>query len=150
MAQAKKTTKTTAAKTTKATEEKVAPAAKTTAAKAAPVKAAEPVVEVKAETKPAAAEVKTEAKAEAKPAVKTPTKKTAAKKAVETKTELYVEFGGQQVFTDKVAEDVKKTYAAQGGTDEIKTLKIYLKPEESAAYFVVNDTTEGRMDVFFS
>ncbi len=146
MAQAKKTTKTTtAAKTTKATEEKTT-AAKTTAAKATAAKTAEVKT---AAVKP---ETTVEVKAEVKPAAtKAPAKRTTAKKAAtEVKTELYVEFGGQQVFADKVIEDVKKTYAAQGGTDEIKSVKVYLKPEEQAAYFVVNDTINGRMDVFFS
>lgn len=84
----------------------------------------------KEEVKEAAAEVKEEVKAEAK-------------------TEVFVEFGGVQVSVDEVVENVKKTFAAEGNADEVKSVKVYLKPEDSAAYYVVNDTIEGKMDVYF-
>lgn len=132
----KKTTTTTAAKeTAKAapakTTAKTTTAAKTTAAKA----------EAKPATKTTAAKAKTEEKA-------APAKKTTTRKAVEAK--VYIEFNGAKVAVDEVIENVKATYKANGGNDSIKTLDIYVKPEESAAYFVVNGEIEGnKMDVYF-
>jgi len=32
-----------------------------------------------------------------------------------------------------------------GNVDEIKKLSVYVKPEENAAYYVVNDKVQGRI-----
>lgn len=95
----------------------------------------------KAETKTAA---KTAApKAETKTAAKKPAaKRTCAKKA-ETKVEMFIEFGGVQVSVDEIIANTKKANGA-----EPKTLKIYVKPEESKAYYVA-DGVEKEMDVYF-
>ncbi len=123
--------------------------------KAAEVKAEEVKAEVKAaETK--AEEVKAEAKAEKKaPAKKAPAKKAAPKKpeaveakiaetkTVETKADFYIEFGGVQVAAKDVLENIKKTIGK-----DTKEIAVYLKPEESKAYFVA-DGEKGEMDVYF-
>ncbi len=129
------TEKKTAAKTTKAA------ATKTTTKKTATKAAAETkAVETKA------AEVKAEAKAtEKKPAAKkaTTTKKTTTKKTA-AKVEMFIEFGGVQVSVDEIIENVKKV----NGKDA-KNYTIYLKPEDSKAYFVA-DGEEKEMDVYFA
>lgn len=108
--------------------------------------AAKAETETKATAKKTAtkkAETKTTAKAEAKaPAKKTATKKTTAKKAA-TKVEVFVEFAGAQVSIDEVIANVQK---ANG--EAAKNISIYLKPEESKAYFVA-DGAEKEMDVYF-
>ena len=128
--------------------------------KAAEVKAEEVKAEVKAaEVKAAevkAEEVKAEAKAEKKaPAKKAPAKKAAPKKpeaveakiaetkTVETKADFYIEFGGVQVAAKDVLENIKKTIGK-----DTKEIAVYLKPEESKAYFVA-DGEKGEMDVYF-
>ena len=126
--EAKKETKT-AAKTTKT-------AAKTT--KAAAAKTAKAADEKKT-TK--AAEKKAPAKKTA--AKKTTTKKAAASKAVKTNVEVFVEFGGVQVSIDEVVKNIKLTNGKAA-----KDITVYLKPEESKAYFVA-DGEEKEMDVFF-
>lgn len=118
----KKTTKTAAKAATKTAAKATKTAAKTTAAKA---------------TKAAATEEK---KA---PAKKAAPKKTAAKKPVEAKVDFFVEFGGVQVSVAQVVENVKATYGK-----DAKEISVYLKPEESKAYFVA-DGEEMEMDVFF-
>ncbi len=122
------TTKKAAAKTA---EKETKTAAKTTTKTAA-----------KATTKTAA---KTEKKAPAKkaPAKKTAAKKTTAKKAAEAKVDFFVEFGGVQVSIEDVVNNVKATYGK-----DAKEISVYLKPEESKAYFVA-DGEEMEMDVFF-
>ena len=108
-----------------------------------------------------AAEVKAEAKAEKKaPAKKAPAKKAAPKKTapkkpeavetkiaeakpVETKADFFVEFGGVQVAAKDVLENIKKTIGK-----DAKEIAVYLKPEESKAYFVA-DGEKGEMDVYF-
>ncbi len=126
------TTKKTAAKAVeKETVKPVAKAAENETAKAAPAKAAEK-----------------KAPAKKAPAKKAPVKKAPAKKAVEikpaeAKVNFFVEFGGVQVAVDEVIKNVKATYGK-----DAKEISVYLKPEESKAYFVA-DGVEKEMDVFF-
>lgn len=126
------TTKKTAAKAVeKETVKPVAKATENETAKAAPAKAAEK-----------------KAPAKKAPAKKAPVKKAPAKKAVENKpaeakVNFFVEFGGVQVAVDEVIKNVKATYGK-----DAKEISVYLKPEESKAYFVA-DGVEKEMDVFF-
>lgn len=106
----------------------------------------EKVVEKAAEVKETVKEtVKSAAK---KTAQKKTTRKTTTKKEASS-TEVFVEFYGQQSSVESVEERVKAAFVAEGhkaGT--IKSLKIYLKPEEQAAYYVINDKFAGRVDLF--
>ena len=130
---------------------KKAAATKAAAEKETAVK--EPVK--KATTK--AAEKATETPAKKAPARKAPAKKTAPKKvapkkpaakAVEAKTEpkvdFFVEYGGVQVSIEEVISNVKITLGK-----DAKEISVYLKPEESKAYFVADGNEEKEMDVFF-
>ena len=88
--------------------------------------------EVKAETKteaPKAEEPKKETK-------KAPAKRTTAK---DIKTSVVVQFAGKEVTEKDLIAAVKKAYTKKGNkVGDIKTIEIYVKPEESAAYYVVN------------
>ena len=100
-------------------------------------------------TKTADAAEKTVKKAETK--VKAAAKKPAAKKAAKEvlKPEITVQYQNLEVTTEVVEERVKAQFAAEGhrvGT--IKKLNIYVKPEEYAAYYVINDKFTGRVDLF--
>lgn len=90
------------------------------------------------------AAAKKAAPAKKAPAKKTAAKTTAAKKtASATKVDVYVEFAGAQVSVDEVIKNVKLTNGKIA-----KDLTIYIKPDESKAYFVA-DGEEKEMDVFF-
>lgn len=80
------------------------------------------------------------------------TKKVAVKKNVKTaevkkakekkagKVELYVQFSNQEVVTDAVLERVKQAYMTAGNEmTENDDIRIYIKPEENKAYYVVNN-----------
>lgn len=102
-------------------------------------KAAAPKAEVKkAPAKKAAP--KTEAKkapAKKAEAAKAPAKKTEASKAV--KSSVYVQFAGKEFSEKDLVEAAKSAYIALGNkASDIKTLEVYVKPEESVAYYVVN------------
>lgn len=124
---------------------------KKTAAKAVEKETVKPVAKAtENETAKVAPAKATEKKAPAKkaPAKKAPVKKAPAKKAVENKpaeakVNFFVEFGGVQVAVDEVIKNVKATYGK-----DAKEISVYLKPEESKAYFVA-DGVEKEMDVFF-
>ncbi|MBR5127387.1 MAG: hypothetical protein IKU69_03060 [Roseburia sp.] len=113
---------------------------------------AEPVVEVKEEVKKAPAKkaaTKTEtAKKETvkKETTKKAATKTTAKKAVAPAVVL--QFGGQEVNMDAVVENAKNAFVAEGHKEsEIKEFQIYVKPEEYAAYYVINGVS-GRINLF--
>lgn len=62
--------------------------------------------------------------------------------------EIVIQFGAHEVSAAEITEKVKKDYlAAAGGGAEIKGLKIYVKPEDNKAYYVVNGETEGNVEL---
>lgn len=136
------TTKKTTAKTVAAAKE-TAPA--TEVKKAVTETAKETVKETAPAKKAPAKKAAPKKVAPKKPAAKTAPAKTtkATAKAVESKVNFFVEFGGVQVSVDEVIENVKATYGK-----DAKEISVYLKPEESKAYFVA-DGEESEMDVFF-
>ncbi len=114
-----------------------------TTAKAATAKKEEKKTTAKAAAKKTTAVKTAEKKPAAKTAAKKPAvKKTAPKKATEN-VEVFVEFGGVQVAVEEVVNNVKATYGK-----EAKDIKVYVKPDESKAYYVA-DGVEGEMDVYF-
>ena len=104
------------------------------AAVKAEAKAEAPKAEAKAEAPKAEAKKAEEPKKET--AKKAPAKRTAAK---DIKTPVVVQFAGKEVTEKDLIAAVKKAYTKKGNkVGDIKTIEIYVKPEESAAYYVVN------------
>lgn len=115
-------------------------------------KAAEIAVEKAAETKTA---VKAAAKktAEKKTAEKVGTaKKTAAAKKAEKAPlipEIKIQFAGNEADEDEIVNAIKNKYVSEGHrASAIKSLQIYLKPEENAAYYVINQKSMGMVPLF--
>lgn len=76
----------------------------------------------------------------------TTAKKTTAKKEAAAINATYVlQFSGKEVVASDILETVKKVWVDkfQGKLEEIKTIEIYIKPEEHRAYFVVNGLSNG-------
>lgn len=131
--------------------------AKTTPVKTAATKSAAEVKEeaavketaVKAETKETAKKeepkketVKKETAAK-KSTKKAPTKKTESKKT-EKVEEIYLQFHGQEIVTKDVLERAKQAYIAEGHRESsIKSIRLYIKPEENMAYYVINEKIAG-------
>ena len=122
-------------------------------------KAAETPAEKKADTKPAeekTAAVKIEEPVK-KPAAKktttrktttakkTTTRKTATAKKAETVTEVYVQYWGKEIHTSEVADRIKKIWTDDMGkkATDLKDLKIYIKPEDNGAHYVINGDVTG-------
>lgn len=135
---------------------------KTTAKKTA-TKVEAPVEAEVVTTVETPAEEKTEAPAKKTTTKKTTTKSTATKtttakktttrkttkKATEPTVDFYVEFNGVQEQYATIVENVKKVYLAENEGAEITSVTVYLKPQENAAYCVINGESEFRMDVYF-
>ncbi len=99
-----------------------------------------------AETKEVKAEVKKETvkKAPAKKAATTTAKKAPAKKA-EVKANISVQFDGKEYKAEdfvKIAKDVWQ-YDLGNKVADFKTVDLYVKPEESAVYYVINGDVTG-------
>ena len=122
-------------------------------------------------TKTAAQPVKTTAKADSvktakaepakTPAAKTTTEKTVTEKAAKTaakkksaakkeiKVNAVVEYYGQQMDEKTIIANVKKAWTKSGRkVGEIKTMDLYIKPEESAVYYVINGIDTGAVALF--
>ena len=109
--------------------------------------------EVKANKKAAVATAQTAA---VKPeAVKKEEPKKEEVKQEETMVpELFIQYyddpaGEQEANINDIVEKVKAAYVAEGHRESsIKSLKVYLKPQEWKAYYVINNKIEGQISLF--
>ena len=131
---------------------------------------AKKVTSKKTEAAPAAVEPKTEAAAktiaakpvtekvaateesvsapETAPVKKAPAKKAAPKKAAAPQMphpEVFVQYCGKEASVKEVIDNIRKAWTEETGKDvsEMKDLKIYIKPEENVAYYVINEETRS-------
>ena len=117
---------------TKAVKEEVKTAPK--AAKTAP-KAAKAAAKTTKTAK--ATKEKKAAKPKAAPkAAKAPK----AEKTAASAVKVFVEYQGKQMDVDAILEAVK----AAAGVKRAKSLEVYVKPEDGAAYYVVNGKDSGK------
>lgn len=81
---------------------------------------------------------------------KSSTKKSTAKtskKMIETK--VVFQFLGNDIEPKSLLEQAKEDYLATGGKEkDIETMELYIKPEDNAAYYVVNGTPYGKVTIF--
>lgn len=64
------------------------------------------------------------------------------------KTSFYVEYAGKQVEEKAVIAKVKALWVADGNKiKDLKTLNLYVKPEENAAYYVINENVSGKIEL---
>jgi hypothetical protein len=57
---------------------------------------------------------------------------------------MYVEFQGKQLDEKEIIAAAKKIWVENGNkSSELKSLKLYIKPEENQAYYVFNDEVFG-------
>ena len=109
---------------------------KTTAKKAEEVK-----VEVKAEA-PAKKETAKKAPAKKETAKKAPAKKATTKKTA-VKATVYVQYAGIEKSVEEIVEAAKAA-----ATVAVKDVTVYVKPEDNAAYYVINGGEEtGKVEL---
>ena len=129
-----------AAQTRTAEVKKAAEVKNTADVKTADVKTAE---DVKKADEPAVKEAVKETVNETAAAVKEEIKETAketVKEVVKPEIEksVVVEFGGRQVAAKDVLAQAEKAYAQTHPGTVIKSIELYISPEQNAAYYVVN------------
>ena len=110
----------------------------------------------KAELKTSTAKPATEKEAPAKKTVtkkvteKAATvKKTASRKTVSLNTEVYVQWLGKEVYERDIIENIKKVWTEEMGKkeSELVDLKIYIKPEDNGAHYVINGDITGFIEL---
>ena len=138
----------------KTTDAAVKPAVlKTEETKAEAVKTEAPAAAVKEEAKKeevkqAAPAKKAEAK-KAEPVKKAEEKKAAPAKKAEVKAEVHVQFADKSYSQEdlvKIAKDVWK-YDLKQKAGDLVSVELYVKPEESKAYYVMNKEVKGYFNI---
>ena len=95
------------------------------------------------------AKVVDKAKEVTKKVEKTVKEKVAEVKAAAADPEVYVQYQGNESNLAVITERIKKQYVEEGHKEsDIKSLKIYLKPEDASAYYVINDNNSGKVFLF--
>ena len=111
----------------------------------------------KAELKTSTAKPATEKEAPAKKSVtkkvtekaatvkKTAVRKTSSRKTVSLNTEVYVQWLGKEVSEKDIVDSIKKVWTEEMGKKEadLTDLKIYIKPEDNGAHYVINNDITG-------
>lgn len=124
--------------TVKAEEAKKAEPKKTEAKKAEPKEAAK--VTKTTETKAAPAAKKTTTRRTTKKTTRKTSKATIRKTAAAVDSEVFVQIYGQEFSQQEIMQKVVAAWEAEGKKiSSIKRAKLYIKPEEGKAYYVVNE-----------
>ena len=64
------------------------------------------------------------------------------------KEEIFVQYGNYEVRTRDIMDRAKADYISKGHSQkDIKEIQIYIKPADNAAYYVVNNTDTGKLEV---
>lgn len=75
-------------------------------------------------------------------------KKKAAKKEI-LKPEVIIQYVGNAAQLEEIIEKIKRLYVEEGHyLASLKSLQVYVKPEENAAYYVINKKKKGKIDLF--
>lgn len=122
-----------AAKAPEVKETKAAPAKKEPEVNKAEI--SKETAEKKAEAPAKKTEVSRKGTAKKAEAVK---KTTPKKEEAEVTACVFVEYEGRQIAAKELLETAKKDYTNKHKDAVIKTIELYIKPEENAAYYVVN------------
>ena len=101
-----------------------------------------PVVEKAKRGTKKAAEMTAETAVKAKETVEK-----AAKKVVtgETAPVVYVQYMGEEEKVEDLVAAAKAAFAVEHPATKVEDLKLYIKPEERAAYYVVNEKFAGKV-----
>ena len=62
---------------------------------------------------------------------------------------MFLQFAGKEYTDKEIFDKIKYVWSKvlKNKVGDMKDVKIYLKPEESAAYYVINGDTTGKVDL---
>lgn len=61
--------------------------------------------------------------------------------------EIVLQYAGAEIEASTLADTAVAQFRAAKKRAKIKDIKLYIKPEENAAYFVINGTFNGKVDL---
>lgn len=73
-----------------------------------------------------------------------------AEKKIKTEAaeSVYLQFGGKEVSLETIRTSVMEDYDKEkSGTDAPEDIRIYLKPEDGKAYYVINGDCAGEVEL---
>ena len=59
---------------------------------------------------------------------------------------VYVQYQESEVEVDELIERAREVFREEHKRTPIKELRLYVKPEERAAYYVINDKVDGKLE----
>lgn len=65
----------------------------------------------------------------------------------ELKEEMILQFGDNEISVTAISEKVKQSYKESGCKEELKEIRIYVKPEDNRAYYVANGEIQGSVEL---
>ena len=76
---------------------------------------------------------------------KTAVRKTSSRKTVSLNTEVYVQWLGKEVSEKDIVASIKRICTEEMGKKaaDLTDLKIYIKPEDNGAHYVINNDITG-------
>ena len=61
---------------------------------------------------------------------------------------IYLQYAGKEISIDEVETAIRENYdSVKQGQDQPEDIKIYLKPEDRKAYYVINCDFAGEVDL---
>lgn len=75
----------------------------------------------------------------------TAARKPAARKTKAPEVEVFFQYAGGEISANKLLDQVKAVHFSEGQkVSELQTIQLYIKPEESAAYYIINGQADGK------
>lgn len=67
----------------------------------------------------------------------------------EQKTEisLCLQYQNRETGIEELTERIRECWKAEGNAEEPEKIEVYLKPEDGLAYFVINGTHQGQVEL---
>ena len=67
----------------------------------------------------------------------------------ELKAHIYLQYMGKEFSTADVMKQIRQIWTKElkRSPEELRSVNVYLKPEEFAAYYVINDEVNGKIDL---
>lgn len=61
--------------------------------------------------------------------------------------EIIIQYDEKEVAVAEISEKIRQDYKNSGIEEEMKDVKIYVKPQDNKAYYVINGAAEGSVDL---
>lgn len=75
----------------------------------------------------------------------TAAKKSAARKTKAPEVEVFFQYAGGGISANRLLDQVKAIHVSEGQkVSELQSIQLYIKPEESAAYYIINGQADGK------